>query len=214
MIDIYVSKGLSLRDATVVIKTMAKYENFFVDIMMQQELELQVPEDDHVEQSMKEGTNRFAWNITTLIMIVMVMIRRNSMIMYSDKSFPFWPNKGFVMFCSFAFFGSMPLLGYVIIPFLLPELESRVLFQAACVVTGLVLFFLGSIKSNFSRSNWFWSGLETLILGGLCATVAFSIGSLVNGLVGENDWKEKVEMCYHFLSFKIILLHLQNSIGS
>jgi len=148
MIDIYVSKGLSLRDATVVIKTMAKYENFFVDIMMQQELELQVPEDDHVEQSMKEG---------------------------------------FVMFCSFAFFGSMPLLGYVIIPFLLPELESRVLFQAACVVTGLVLFFLGSIKSNFSRSNWFWSGLETLILGGLCATVAFSIGSLVNGLVSEND---------------------------
>ena len=59
MIDIYVSKGLSQRDATVVIKTMAKYENFFVDIMMQQELELQVPEDDHVEQSMKEGTNRF-----------------------------------------------------------------------------------------------------------------------------------------------------------
>ena len=55
MIDIYVSKGLTSEDARLVIETMAKYENFFVDIMMQQELELQVPEEDHVEQSMKEG---------------------------------------------------------------------------------------------------------------------------------------------------------------
>ncbi len=111
MIDIYVSKGLSPDDAKTVIETMAKYEDFFVDIMMQQELELQVPEDDHVEQSMKEG---------------------------------------FVMFCSFAFFGAAPLLGYTVIPWLFPHLEPEVLFKCACAVTGLVLFFLGSIKSNFS----------------------------------------------------------------
>jgi hypothetical protein len=55
MIEIYVNKGLTLEDATIVIETMAKYENFFVDIMMQQELELQVPDSNHVEQSMKEG---------------------------------------------------------------------------------------------------------------------------------------------------------------
>ena len=55
MIDIYVNKGLAVEDATEVITIMAKYEGFFVDIMMQQELELQVPEDNHVEQSMKEG---------------------------------------------------------------------------------------------------------------------------------------------------------------
>merc|ERR1712216_80188 len=130
------------------ITIMAKYEGFFVDIMMQQELELQVPEDNHFEQSMKEG---------------------------------------FVMFFSFAFFGSMPLLGYVIIPLLFPELEAHYLFVSACIVTGLVLFLLGSIKSNFSRSNWFFSGLETLVLGGLCATVAFTIGSFVNGLVDDDQ---------------------------
>ena len=111
MIDIYVKKGLSPEDAKVVIETMAKYESFFVDVMMQQELELQVPEENHVEQSMKEG---------------------------------------FVMFCSFAFFGTAPLLGYTIIPWIYPNLDSSVLFKAACAVTGLVLFFLGSIKSNFS----------------------------------------------------------------
>ena len=111
MIDIYKSKGLSHEDATVVIETMAKYKNFFVDVMMQQELELQVPEDNHVEESMKEG---------------------------------------FVMFCSFAFFGAMPLLAYTVIPWLFPHLEPEALFELACVVTGLVLFFLGSIKSKFS----------------------------------------------------------------
>lgn len=42
MIDIYVAKGMSKEDATLVITTMSKYKDFFVDVMMQQELELQV----------------------------------------------------------------------------------------------------------------------------------------------------------------------------
>jgi hypothetical protein len=42
MIEIYMGKGLSKEDATSVITTMAKYKDFFVDVMMQQELELQV----------------------------------------------------------------------------------------------------------------------------------------------------------------------------
>merc|ERR1712137_1009491 len=146
MIEIYEKKGLSPADAKLVIETMAKYKDFFVDVMMQQELELQVPEDNHVEESLKEG---------------------------------------FIMFCSFAFFGAMPLLGYTLIPWLFPDLEQEALFKSACVVTGLVLFFLGSIKSNFSRSNWFWSGVETLLLGGTCATVAYSIGFFVNGLIDD-----------------------------
>jgi len=38
-----------------------------------------------------------------------------------------------------------------------------------------------------SRSNWFLSGMETLILGGVCATVAFTVGSFVNGLLDEDE---------------------------
>lgn len=148
MIDIYVRKGLTYEDARLVIETMAKYESFFVDIMMQQELKLQVPEDNHVEQSMKEGV---------------------------------------IMFCSFAFFGAMPLLGYVIIPWSFPALGPDILFRAACAVTALVLFLLGSIKSSFSRTNWFLSGLETLVLGGACATVAFTIGYFVNDLLDMDE---------------------------
>jgi hypothetical protein len=35
--------------------------------------------------------------------------------------------------------------------------------------------------------NWFWSGFETLLLGGCCATVAFTIGYYVNDLVSGDD---------------------------
>lgn len=146
MIDIYVAKGMSKEDASLVITTMSKYKDFFVDVMMQQELELQVPEEDHVQESMREGL---------------------------------------IMFLSFATFGAMPLLGYVVIPATFPDLGEELLFKAACIVTGCVLFLLGSVKSKFAASHWFWSGLETLLLGGACATVAFTIGFYINNLLGD-----------------------------
>ena len=110
MIDIYESKGMSRKDAELVIKTMAKYKDFFVDVMMAEELALQVPEEDYTKESMKEGV---------------------------------------VMFCSFAAFGTFPLLGYVIIPTLFPGLGHEILFRCACIVTGIVLFIMGCVKSLF-----------------------------------------------------------------
>lgn len=147
MIDIYVERGMSQEDATSVIRTMSKYKEFFVDVMMAEELALQIPEENHVTESMKEGV---------------------------------------VMFFSFASFGSLPLLGYVIIPAMFPELGPDILFASSCVVTGLVLFLLGSVKSFFSASGWLVSGLETLFLGGCCATLAYTIGQFVEGLIAED----------------------------
>lgn len=140
MVEIYEEKGMSKADAQLVVQTMAKYKDFFVDVMMTQELELQVPDKDHVTESMKEGL---------------------------------------VMFTAFAFFGALPLLGYVIIPLIFPDLSTDYLFSAACVITGCVLFFMGCIKSFVSAQHWFRAGMETLLLGGACATVAFKIGQFV-----------------------------------
>jgi DNA damage-binding protein 1 len=55
MVEIFEERGMSNEDATIVITTMAKYKDFFVDIMMTQELQLQVPETDHVRESFNEG---------------------------------------------------------------------------------------------------------------------------------------------------------------
>jgi vacuolar iron transporter family protein len=147
MIDIYVQKGMSYTDAESVINTMAKYPDFFVDVMMTQELELQVPDDDHIRQSAQEGV---------------------------------------VMFCSFAFFGALPLIGYVIIPILFPTLGPEILFVSACIITGIVLFLMGSVKSYFSKHHWFVTGCETLFLGGTCACVAYTIGQFVKTITGHD----------------------------
>jgi VIT1/CCC1 family predicted Fe2+/Mn2+ transporter len=77
----------------------------------------------------------------------------------------------------------MPLLGYVIIPSMFPNLGQDSLFVSACIVTGITLFFMGCVKSFFSNQGWFRSGMETLTLGGACATVAFTIGQLLEKLV-------------------------------
>jgi DNA damage-binding protein 1 len=87
------------------------------------------------------------------------------------------------MFCSFAAFGSFPLLGYVIIPASFPDLGKETLFATACIVTGVVLFIMGCVKSIFSAAKWYWCGLETLLLGGACATVAYTIGQFVDRMV-------------------------------
>lgn len=147
MIDIYEGRGMSREDATTVIKTMAKYKDFFVDVMMTEELALQVPEEDHKVESMKEGV---------------------------------------VMFCSFASFGSLPLLGYVVIPALFPTSGEEFLFTAACVVTGLVLFGMGCMKSMFryevpSRKHYCCSvsvsGMSYICVFKLFASLVLQIGS-------------------------------------
>ena len=143
MIDIYENRGMTRKDAAQVITTMAKYKEFFVDVMMAEELQLRVPDEDYLIENMKEGV---------------------------------------VMFCSFASFGSFPLLGYAIIPVTFPHLGEEVLFTCACVVTAIVLFIMGCVKSQFSASNWFMCGCETLLLGGACATVAYTVGLFVEGL--------------------------------
>jgi len=144
MIDIYEERGMKRADATVVVETMAKYEQFFIDVMMKEELELQVPEANHTLGSFKEGV---------------------------------------IMFFSFALFGSFPLLGYIIIPISFPDLGPESLFISACVVTGLVLFFMGCLKSFIGVGKWYISGLETLLLGGACATLAYTIGQAMDNLI-------------------------------
>jgi len=91
------------------------------------------------------------------------------------------------MFCSFAFFGVLPLLGYVLFPSAFPGMTEDELFASACIVTGVVLFFLGSVKSTFCASHWLTSGMETLLLGGACATVAYTIGQIVEGFIIPDD---------------------------
>ena len=140
MVDLYVSKGMNREDAEVVIRRMAKYPEFFIDIMMVEELELQVPgEDDNP-----------------------------------------WKD-GLVTFTSFVVFGVIPLLGYV--AFAGTDFTSEVLFIIACVLTAIMLFTLGALKSMLTAQKWWKSGLEILAMGSFTAGVAYLIGWLVEEII-------------------------------
>ena len=85
-----------------------------------------------------------------------------------------------VTFFSFALFGFVPLAAYVLARGVSFFAENT--FVAACILTGITLFGLGVQKVRITNKNWFTSGIETLILGGVAAAAAYGIGALLHGL--------------------------------
>lgn len=78
-------------------------------------------------------------------------------------------------FVSFFLSGAVPLL-----PFLF---GLHAPFETALILTALVFFLIGSVKSRWSLSTWWRSGLETLLIGLLAAGSAFLIGYFLKGLL-------------------------------
>jgi len=73
-------------------------------------------------------------------------------------------------FAAFLVAGIVPL-----IPFLF---GAGLAFQISLVATGAVFFAIGTLKSRWSLSPWWKSGLETLAIGSVAAAIAFFVGSL------------------------------------
>lgn len=90
-----------------------------------------------------------------------------------------WGN-AIATFLSFALFGFIPLVAYVLARFL-GVLEGST-FLAACVLTGLTLFVLGALKVYVTGKSWLRSGTEMLLVGGVAAAAAYGIGAALSGL--------------------------------
>lgn len=82
---------------------------------------------------------------------------------------------GAVTFAAFIVCGTVPLL-----PFLLGHESS---FAISLAMTAVVFFLIGAAKSIWSLAAWWRSGLETLIIGGVAASLAFAVGYLLRGVV-------------------------------
>jgi len=89
---------------------------------------------------------------------------------------------GFVTFASFVLFGSVPLLGFCIVPTFMPHVSDQVLFWVASGLTVFTLFLLGAVKSLFSQKSFIRSGMEMVSVGFFVAIVAFYIGKVAK------DW--------------------------
>ncbi|WP_170416790.1 VIT1/CCC1 transporter family protein [Ruegeria atlantica] len=73
-------------------------------------------------------------------------------------------------FLAFLVAGMVPLL-----PFLLSVDRA---FQVSAVMTMGVFFIIGASKSRWSLAQWWRSGLETFVIGGAAALMAYFVGSL------------------------------------
>ncbi len=106
-----------------------------------------------------------------------VMMVEELGIMESDES----PVKNaLVTFGSFLLFGFIPVLAFVLALWIGVAFNA---FLVASLLTALTLFALGAFKTKVTGKNWFYSGFEMLLVGGIAAGAAYGIGALVAHLV-------------------------------
>ena len=84
-------------------------------------------------------------------------------------------------FVAFVTIGALPLLVYVYDLIVSSDVEDPFLWSA--VMTGVAFAAVGGMKSLFVDQSWWRSALETLIVGGLAATLAYFAGDILESVV-------------------------------
>ena len=107
------------------------------------------------------------------------MMKDELQMMEDDKS-PVYI--GAVTYISFILIGLIPLIIYVV-DFINPL--NRNLFLIASILTGIGFMIIGLLKAYVNQTR-FWKGiLETLLLGGIAATVAYFVGDLLESIISQ-----------------------------
>lgn len=69
-----------------------------------------------------------------------------------------------------------------IVPFLFLSVATAL--PIAVVLTGVVLFAVGAVKSRWTRRHWLRSGAEIVVLAAIAGAAGYLFGSLLPGLLG------------------------------
>lgn len=83
-------------------------------------------------------------------------------------------------FLAFVVVGAIPLAAFVI-DLIAPDLLLSP-FSWSAAFTGIAFFLVGTLKSRFVVQPWWRSGMETLLLGGAAASLAYVAGIVLSGL--------------------------------
>jgi len=76
---------------------------------------------------------------------------------------------------SYAIGGLIPLIPYMVVP------DSRHGLYISCLITAIALAIFGGAKGQATGVSWPRSALQTLVIGGAAAAVAFALARLVAG---------------------------------
>jgi VIT1/CCC1 family predicted Fe2+/Mn2+ transporter len=79
-------------------------------------------------------------------------------------------------FTAFVVCGLVPLM-----PYLLHLPQS---LEISLAMTATVFFAIGSVKSKWSTTSWWQSGLTTFLVGAIAASLAYMTGVLLKNLLG------------------------------
>jgi VIT1/CCC1 family predicted Fe2+/Mn2+ transporter len=88
---------------------------------------------------------------------------------------------GVVTFIAFLIAGSLPLISFVVNWVAPNTIGSPYIFSS--VVTLLAFFVVGLLKGKYVNQRWYVSGFETVLIGAVAASLAFSVGYFLNDLV-------------------------------
>lgn len=89
---------------------------------------------------------------------------------------------GLATFFSFLIIGFIPLISFVLATFI-PAVE-RNQFLYSIILTAAAFLIVGAVKGRIVHKNFFLSSLETLLIGGVAAIIAYLVGYFLRGLVG------------------------------
>ena len=83
-------------------------------------------------------------------------------------------------FAAFVLFGVLPLVSFIY-ELLTPGLMSP--YVTSSLVTGAAFFAVGAIKGRFVEQKWYRAGIETVIVGGTGAVLAYLVGIVLKNFV-------------------------------
>ncbi|HEX6258202.1 MAG TPA: VIT1/CCC1 transporter family protein [Candidatus Saccharimonadales bacterium] len=93
-------------------------------------------------------------------------------------------SKGTVTFAAFVVAGFVPLLAYVVDGILGLRMDKATLFSISCFLTGATFMGIGILKGQLTKTSPLKAALETLLLGGIAAGLAYLLGDVLAGALG------------------------------
>ena len=170
MVEIYMAKGIEQQDARLILDTMAKYHDFFIDHMMVQELGL-MPGGEEIE-AIKASNGQ--------------QQEEQGLLDQLDDAL----KNGMVTMGSFLVFGCVPLLSYVVLaPVKFKGFDPS--FLVSILLTLMTLCALGVLKSKLTETDVLKSAIFTTLNGAAAAGASYLIGFALSEItnVREHDRK-------------------------
>ena len=87
-----------------------------------------------------------------------------------------------VTFAAFVVVGFIPLVSYVF-SWLLGVWQMYA-WPISIILTGVAFFGIGAIKARTVQRSWTYSALETIIIGGVAAIIAYALGVGLKAVIG------------------------------